>query len=60
MYLSIGVDVKKIGDQDKSIIGRYEKVSSEKGNIEEKTESSREISLLPGTKTCLVVLCTAK
>nr|XP_056702463.1 RNA helicase Mov10l1 [Euleptes europaea] len=54
------VDLKKIGDQDKSIIGTAEKLNNEKEVIKGKTGPSIEISLPPGTKTCIVILCTAK
>ncbi|XP_077194395.1 RNA helicase Mov10l1 isoform X2 [Paroedura picta] len=57
---AITPNLKKIKDQDKSVIGRYEQLSNEKENIEGKTVPSTEISLLPGTKTCIVILCTAK
>lgn len=60
IYLSLEANLKKIGDLEKSVIGRYEKLNNEKENIEGKTVSSTEISLLPGTKTCIVILCTAK
>ncbi|XP_054843764.1 RNA helicase Mov10l1 [Eublepharis macularius] len=47
----------KIGDQ---MVGKSEKLNDEKENIEEKTVPSTEISLPPGTKTCVVILCTGK
>ncbi|XP_015273370.1 PREDICTED: putative helicase Mov10l1, partial [Gekko japonicus] len=57
---AITPNLKKMGDQEKSVIGRYEKLSNDKENIEGKTLPSTEISLLPGTKTRIVILCTAK
>ncbi|XP_048355589.1 RNA helicase Mov10l1-like isoform X2 [Sphaerodactylus townsendi] len=57
------VDLKKSGNEDKSIIGTSGNLSNEKEekeNIKGKTGSITEISLPPGTKTCIVILCTAK
>ncbi|XP_060100380.1 RNA helicase Mov10l1 [Heteronotia binoei] len=53
-------DLKKTEDRDKPSIERHEKLSNEKENIEGRTMPSTEVCLLPGTKTCIMILCTAK